>query len=717
MSRDGYGRPRYLPGEAVTHARFGDGIIIRETDGLIEVMFADGPRRLTLDSPDLRRKSHPPDERVYPEWAEIRSPDRFVPALTPGERDLVEFMDARLPGAWRIYVRPHLHGDLPSLALLHPTHGGMLWDVIEGISDDDDLAQALPVAIQRTNRKLEAIRTNIYGTLMPDLAERVLADSRNVGTIRLGIYALAIDTSAVQASALAWRHLQVLGGADAENRDVLAMLPTPYPRLTPSEFNRLDQHFRQYYQRLDPMATVTLDPRQREIAGREPGRREVVGVAGSGKTLILAQRAAITANRGGTALIVTFNRTLANYIRGIQTAVPVIFRSDRITIQHIHGLCALLSRDAGLTYDGENDATLSARLERDWPKQLVAHYGQLPVPPHLRFDSILIDEAQDMSDPFLDVLQLLLRTPDSDQMAAVDRAQRLYARESPFGTAKASRFGRETRLTTGYRVSRAVGRTANSFAAQWQLDTVPIEEPLGTLGLGDGNTAWIDVENDQIACVEALTIVESRLADGVRPDQIVVLVPSREHGAALVRMLAVRRVAANHLFLMGATGAPMDGRVAGRQQVDAPPSDRLETWAREISLKKAFAYGDQRLKVSTVHSYKGWECDHLIYVLPDQTDVDEQTARLAYVALTRSRDTATFLGRESGLKLSDFTAYRSTAVVDREAQREFAAEYAEAKRWYAASRKRMDGPPGQPPERAQDGPPDLEWPTWGEDQP
>ncbi|MEX1155901.1 MAG: hypothetical protein WED12_01940, partial [Chloroflexota bacterium] len=54
--------------------------------------------------------------RISPPWSEIEDPDRFVPPLVPGERELARFLDEQLDPAWRIYVRPHLDADRPIIA-------------------------------------------------------------------------------------------------------------------------------------------------------------------------------------------------------------------------------------------------------------------------------------------------------------------------------------------------------------------------------------------------------------------------------------------------------------------------------------------------------------------------------------------------------------------------------------------------------------------------
>src|SRR5205823_793616 len=83
-----------------------------------------------------------------------------------------------------------------------------------------------------------------------------------------------------------------------------------------------------------------LTPEQRRHAQPADGRRKLRGVAGSGKSLVLAHRAAARAARGGRVLVLTFNITLANYVRDLMrraTSHP----HDMAIITHFHEFCRL----------------------------------------------------------------------------------------------------------------------------------------------------------------------------------------------------------------------------------------------------------------------------------------------------------------------------------------------------------------------------------------
>ncbi len=141
-----------------------------------------------------------------------------------------------------------------------------------------------------------------------------------------------------------------------------------------------------------------------------PFRLRVTGTAGSGKTqLALAEfRAAIDA--GKRPLYVCFNRPLADHI---DTIAP---RGGMAST--FHTLCEAVLRSHGETHDFGQPNTFEA---------LIARAEQLPVPESLRFDSVIIDEGQDWSERWRDLV-LRHAAEDARLLWLEDPLQNLYGR-------------------------------------------------------------------------------------------------------------------------------------------------------------------------------------------------------------------------------------------------------------------------------------------------
>ena len=141
-----------------------------------------------------------------------------------------------------------------------------------------------------------------------------------------------------------------------------------------------------------------------------PYRLRVSGTAGSGKTqLALAEyRAALAAGR--RPLYVCFNRPLADHFAEIVDEGGMVCT--------FHALCAALLREAGV----ETDFTQPDAFE-----SLETKAGALAVPSSMFFDTLIVDEGQDFSLQWRDLV-LRHAKPDARLLWLEDPLQNLYAR-------------------------------------------------------------------------------------------------------------------------------------------------------------------------------------------------------------------------------------------------------------------------------------------------
>ncbi len=116
------------------------------------------------------------------------------------------------------------------------------------------------------------------------------------------------------------------------------------------------------------------------------------------------------------------------------------------------------------------------------------------------------------------------------------------------------------------------------------------------------------------------------------PSDIVILLPDRFKGKECVEFFKEQNIEVNHVFEDG-------NERAGHKH------------------KKAFWMGDSRLKMSTIHSFQGWEVFNVIVYVPEGSRFPvEVLDTLMYTALTRTRENliilnANFRYRDFGAKL------------------------------------------------------------------
>ncbi len=144
-------------------------------------------------------------------------------------------------------------------------------------------------------------------------------------------------------------------------------------------------------------------------------RVAVAGPAGSGKTLLAAEKARRLAAQGFRVLFTCFNRPLAEHLRKALADAPGIH------VETFHGLAVALAGEAGIELRGDRssrefwDEVVPRALER-----AVERLGP-------RYDALIVDEAQDFAADWWVPLQLLLEDPDRGILYAFsDDNQAIY---------------------------------------------------------------------------------------------------------------------------------------------------------------------------------------------------------------------------------------------------------------------------------------------------
>ncbi len=203
----------FTPGSRVRHdaggVGKGPGSVLAVDGDIVTVRFdSDGEVAMFVAGhPALRMLGTSEEGRISPPWAEIHDQARFLPALTPGERDLARYLDSNLEPEWRIYVRPHLDADHPVIAAIHPRRGGMVWDVVGWdlnlveverdtwwvTIDGERRAFVSPL------RHLDRVREKLYGTYLPEIGESINQGTAKFSLVRAGLFFPNASTEQVHA--------------------------------------------------------------------------------------------------------------------------------------------------------------------------------------------------------------------------------------------------------------------------------------------------------------------------------------------------------------------------------------------------------------------------------------------------------------------------------------------------------------------------------------
>jgi hypothetical protein len=365
----------------------------------------------------------------------------------------------------------------------------------------------------------------------------------------------------------------------------------------------------------DEREIIRLSDQQFAIldALRAQRRALILGVAGSGKTLLAAEQTRRMAEAGHRVLLTCFNRPLAEYLRG---SIGSLANVDVFTF---HGLAEELATRAGVPLNKRHDDP--TYFDIDLPQALADAVERLP---EHRYDAIVVDEAQDIDAVWwLPLLDLLADRERGRLFVFGDVNQDLYhAEPDEIGVVMPDRppvyLLEENRRTT---------RAIHDWAQQWatnrplETDDAPLEfQPRSVGPAGRPVQVLTYPDGDADACRRVIASVLKELvgpSGGVNPRDIAVLSARSPRSS----WLAGAKVGSWTLVSeAGPEGAPMP-----------PPTSVWE------------------IRLSTIHRFKGLESPVVILAEIDERVPEAQLPGLLYVGATRARTHLVVIGSEGTL--------------------------------------------------------------------
>jgi ATP:corrinoid adenosyltransferase len=311
------------------------------------------------------------------------------------------------------------------------------------------------------------------------------------------------DTSAAIKRLFEATRSQASRALDPAHEKTLIDLLAPSCRLVPGLSDRMAEA---------EAALVRLTEEQHrifEFLGDAP-RVAVKGGAGSGKTLVAMERARREAAAGRRALFLCFNTLLAQFLQ--------FQAKGRFDVHTFHDLARKLSREAGLPFRVPDDADEKRRFWAEEAPSLLAQAADRM--PERRWDSIVVDEAQDFREYWWLAIEKLLADPAPSTNATAGALWLFYdPNQDIFGADALKTLGMQTaHLAKNCRNTARIA--ARAFAEIGETPHVDSDMPQGT-----------EVEtiqcNDESGMNEAIRKTLHRLVSegNLDPSRIILLTP------------------------------------------------------------------------------------------------------------------------------------------------------------------------------------------------
>ncbi len=560
-----------------------------------------------------------------------------------------------------IILRPDICGDTPDIVVVRPNKGILLVTLFEEDLNDctfccNDGIGMITIAQQMQLSPLTTIDTyqkNLVRLHLENMIDKVIKEPKNWSLVKK-LVVFAKNTQAevqdffkddVNLKYTFVKGVELFQDKFTQNGLLKDLRFTFYNKdfdtITKRNFLRIITPQWHSYKEGKHIQLTTIQSKLSESVANS--MQKISGVAGSGKTQVLATRAVNAQVRtGGDVLVLTYNIALANYMKYRIGEIRADFPWDKISTSYYHQFIRSQANRCGLHVDfaSYEDVAFFDKYENSVKK----------------YDAIFIDEVQDYHSVWLQILHKYFLKPNGEFVVFGDPKQNIYQR--PLDIDGNIRIGTipgrwNTQLQVGKRfLNPQLTSLAISFQKNYFKD-IPT----------DNFEEQIPLQSSLYSCVKYYNIgrnsnvstILERCKSIMKEEQLETqdLVIISQTGTILREIELAYRQETNRettiTFINKEQCQALMDKLNLATYADACRDYRFKNDkdAVEHNKKLLFTMDTNNLKFSTIHSYKGWESPTVIFLLlpekkyeyerftvPSQHTVPE----LIYTAITRARE-------------------------------------------------------------------------------
>lgn len=433
---------------------------------------------------------------------------------TEGELYLLEFLEKNLNPTSEVFFQPCFNGDRPDVVIMEKGLGVIVIEVkdwnldLYSVNEQNKwILKANGKILKSPHRQAYDYKKNFFEMHVNGLLEKNIKNPKFFGLIKTYVY--FHNGTKAQFVNLYGRHLEdareALRKNEAdlkqglvnhetyenrrlywENRRLKFERDMSTTSLTRDKLNKISfplregnllfedsiyQEFRRllcppFHYANDGKPVVYSTKQAKLVQSAEGARQKIGGLAGSGKTVVLAGRAVNAHKRhGGQVLILTYNITLCRYVHDKVSAVREDFSWGSFQFSNYHRFVTTALNNSGieivvpedLQYEGTDKKKGRAIAERLDAYFEATYYSNESIfdgeEIKTKYDTILIDEVQDYKPEWIRLLRSVFLEEGGEMVLFGDEKQNIYGR--PLDGRRRSRvtsgFGEWTDLTKSFR--------------------------------------------------------------------------------------------------------------------------------------------------------------------------------------------------------------------------------------------------------------------------
>ncbi len=612
---------------------------------------------------------------------------------TAGEWELLYYLERHLSEEYEVYFQPYFNGLRPDIVIMRKGWGVIIvevkdWNLNSYVVDANNnwrLKQNQTNKLRSPFQQVFSYKKSLFDLHINGLAEAKLLNRNFYNTLKPFVYfhgSSKIDINGLFAAAEQQNRKKrdelnsKINSTNIEQKeydkqmDYLENKTWQINRdrgmtLTHQNLNKLqkalnkhvlfydaiykefERYLRPPFHTKDQGKIINYGIKQRRLTESAMGFQKIKGVPGSGKTTILAKRAVNAHKRHcDRVLILTFNLTLKNYIHDKLSEVRENFPWGVFDIINYHHFIRD-ARNQAEVCEPENGQDYFERFYSDEEMFEGRENGTQ------KYQTILIDEIQDFEKSWIKIIRKYFLATDGEMVLFGDEGQNIYERHINKANPGIIRgFGKWERMRISYRSIET--SPLNHMIKAYQEKFLVPKYDIDIIKVQTGGLSLDILENyplDPIVDWEQLAkfIFKFMQTNNIQPNDTCILASE----IATLRNIneAYRRISheeTNTTFESQETydalaslfnkrfkphEVELRQKYLGKSDADIKKAE-IEQSLEKVRRSKKYHFWSNRgtLKLSTVHSFKGFEAQNIIYILDSKDSVE-----IVYAGITRSR--------------------------------------------------------------------------------
>lgn len=555
---------------------------------------------------------------------------------------LINILKDKLDDSYNVYLEPFLNGDTPNIVIMNSKGNIYIIEIAEiditkfnfkysYAKFGDFVCKQTSIISVNPFKEVTKYKNDIFGFHIEKLFMQKEKNPKIYGIVKTAVY-FPNHSDKYLNEYFKYKPYDVsfidIVGEDSDIiKNIKYFCNKPNHFMTQDLFNEFHRLFKPSFHDFNIGTNVSLTTKQKEAVISKPNNhRKISGLAGSGKTLVLAHRAVQCTKRNngnGKILILTYNITLINYIKDRINAVREDFYWNSFVIKHYHGFITeqAIKHNIKISMDKINtDENLYHEFKNI--SDLITKY-----------DAILIDEGQDFYKHWFDILRDNFLKPSGEFIILGDEKQNIYNRTLGDDKKTSTNIsGRWYELnTSSFRLGYDIVELANKFQIEYLKDKYDFDEIK-------------KLEQFTFSTQDLLYKYDEELSYSQIFDEALIYVLSNNISNNNISIISnkIEDIRELEYYARKKYNLLIERTFETKEEYDELSAKYTSLRKLELKLNKLrrirkfnFILNSGKMKMSTIHSFKGWETDTLILIIDEDEENDFFSDELLYTALTR----------------------------------------------------------------------------------